>query len=802
MVYDFYIFKEYQIPDICVPISNDSHILWSSFKIRQDNEHEMELGVMPDGPVMFMNDSIQPNCRVNVSVKKGLHCTQDLVLTGLSNHEVPIEFELEALKPIQPGKELFWCYRPEAKRSKTSGNGSSSVSYRPSHINGNHTQADYTAIESHMKSAFSGQFSVKRTDDLSAILQRRLEIETTRKKADLKYTPRESKFLPLIRRNQCTRGKVIEQAESNIIALKAYLKFRLNSCKDVFEALNNTRTIFARHTIPVPHKGYKKDGSHCKWGFYDFYRFCFESNFITPEDDVQSVSLEWLGEKISQHKENSRWIRLLKKRLKIALLKNDNILVFTENLQRYVPNPLRNYEKSWTAEEIERLGGVARLTQRMVTKNTVDCYLTEKENTTLLRGASRKIYEAAKKGSVEAQICIITRRLSKKSDLASLLIDLKKSKIHLMVNGVYIEPSKKSLIQFIKQNFTKQDQKKYLGYTGYTDQELMFAMKKKKKLATSVNVEINRRIRKGGHLNLLKAFIAEKSKTIQFSSTLLKQLNAAGINYRGQSPFTLKHLRQIFKPGEQPSVDKFFKATISDERLLKELATKGPRALGANRELLRRCQTNAGLAVTYLRTCWKHSIQTKPEFCRHRASLLNRHKIPTSTGSSEWTANTIEENIRSMRKNPDKTSKTGRKSYEGLQHHKLEPTVKPCLVKLEKIENANELTRIKVGDTSWEKEKWCGKVWWERASDLERIAENNTFSTLQSIRLLFPELYEWLQRMQLALTKTKTITQTKKIFLADFEGTQLSKRNINIMVGWINNSLNKMGFPNLQELSF
>ncbi len=221
------------LEDICVPISNDSHILWSPFKIRQDDEHEMELGVMPDGPVMFMNDSIKPNCRVNVLVKKGLKCTQDLVLTGLSNHEVPIEFELEALKPIQPGKELFWCYRPEAKRSKTSGNGSSSVSYRPSHVNGNHTQADYTAIESHMKSAFSGQFSVKRTDDLGAILQRRLKIETIRKKADLKYTPRESKFLPLIRRNQCTRGKVIEQAEINIIALKAYLKFRLNSCKDV-----------------------------------------------------------------------------------------------------------------------------------------------------------------------------------------------------------------------------------------------------------------------------------------------------------------------------------------------------------------------------------------------------------------------------------------------------------------------------------------------------------------------------------------------------------------------------------------
>ena len=635
------------LKDICVPVSNDSHILWSSFKIRQDDEHEMELGIMPDGPVMFMNDSIQPNCRVNVSVKKGLRCTQDLVLTGLSNQEVPIEFELKALKPIQPGRELFWCYRPEAKRSKTSGNGSSSVNYRPSHVNGNHTQADYTAIESHMKSAFPGQFSVKRTDDLGAVLQKRLEIETTRKKTDLKYTPRESKFLPLIRRNQSTRGKVIEQAESNIFALKAYLKFRLNSCKNVFEALNNTRTIFSRHSIPVPHKEYKKDNSHCKWGFYDFYRFCFESNFITPEDDVQSISMEWLGEKINIDRGEARWTNLLRRRLRIALLNSENIRSFTENLRRYIPNPLRNHIKSWSPEEIERLGGLPRLTQQMIAPETLDSYRTGKKIRTRVQGGggSYKIYEAARRGNIDAQKGIIIKRLSKRPDLSSLLVDLKKSKVHLIVNGVYTETNKKSLIQFIKQNFTKHDQKRYLGYTGYTDQELVFAMKKKKKLATSVNVEINRRIKKGGNLNLLKAFIAEKSKTIRFSSTLLKQLNAAGIQYRGQSPFTLKHLRQIFKPGEEPLVDKFFKATISDERLLKELATKGLSASGANRELLRRCQTNAGLVVTYLRACWKHSIQTKPEFCRHRASLLNKHKISTCTGSSEWTANAIEKKL-------------------------------------------------------------------------------------------------------------------------------------------------------------
>ena len=484
----------------CLPLTDDSHVLWSGFTIGN-----IEIGVIPDGPAMFINDSANPNCDIQAAVTQefvNMGTTETIgqmteqtslldvpdnktaTLSHFSHTLQAISFEVLAGETLFPGTELLWCYNPKQdQKIHNKGNGSS-TNFRGDHLKKEHSDIDYQAIKTHMKHAFNKALCFIITNDFSVIQARRYAHENIRIKTQLTYAPNERRYERLLQsKTNWDKASILKIAEKDKdpAALSAYIKYRINSTRNISEALNNTRTIFKkRYCIPIPHKRHLKDDSRFKWGFYDFYRYCYDNDFLCLEDDILSVSFLWLGKALRENQDTYRLLAILRQRLRLALLANDNIPAFAENLQRYIPNPLREFEKDWTLEEIERFAGINRVTQHIVTPETVTVYKKGVKPSPTFTKSARKLYEAARKGDLDAQKYIVEKRLSKKSELTSLVTDLKKSNVRLLVDGAYKTADKGTLIKFIEKHFNRTMQKKLLGYNAYTNSQLLKKLNNKK----------------------------------------------------------------------------------------------------------------------------------------------------------------------------------------------------------------------------------------------------------------------------------------------------------------------------------
>nr|MDT0251364.1 hypothetical protein [Endozoicomonas sp.] len=229
---------------LCMPLGSDSHILWSPYRV-----NDLGLGVMPDGPVIYMNDSTNPNCKVNVGVKRKFDETEGLTLKCFPNREIPIEFKIEASKAIPPATELLWCYRSEAKRTMKSGKRSSSVNFKAQYLKKSHTPDDHQTIKDKTTTAFSDsdKVSVTITTDFNDILRQRLKNRETSVKRELKYDAAEKTIIQKISGNTITTNKLLNKSEKNALALKTYVKYQLNRCDSVLDAIKTIKLSFNRN---------------------------------------------------------------------------------------------------------------------------------------------------------------------------------------------------------------------------------------------------------------------------------------------------------------------------------------------------------------------------------------------------------------------------------------------------------------------------------------------------------------------------------------------------------------------------
>ena len=124
----------------------------------------------------------------------------------------------------------------------------------------------------------------------------------------------------------------------------------------------------------------------------------------------------------------------------------------------------------------------------------------------------------------------------------------------------------------------------------------------------------------------------------------------------------------------------------------------------------------------------------------------------------------------------------------------------PCYVSLKKLPNLTTPINLMMMPNTWERVSWCGETWWNYSSELENYARSHPSIQLQHIEVKRPELYRWLVRMRASLVDAKNNQRARQLHPDDFEGTVLTNQHINIMVGWINCSLEKMKLPKLQNL--
>ncbi|GAA4650212.1 hypothetical protein GCM10023116_24950 [Kistimonas scapharcae] len=114
--------------DCCFLLTDDSDVIWSGFTIEN-----LEIGVLPDGPAMFINDSVSPNCGIQAFLTQGfVNINSSAALVSMPEQTTPtkasdekkailahfshtllaINFEVIAEKPLLQNTELLWCYNP------------------------------------------------------------------------------------------------------------------------------------------------------------------------------------------------------------------------------------------------------------------------------------------------------------------------------------------------------------------------------------------------------------------------------------------------------------------------------------------------------------------------------------------------------------------------------------------------------------------------------------------------------------------------------------------------------------------
>ncbi|GAA4650269.1 hypothetical protein GCM10023116_25520 [Kistimonas scapharcae] len=185
---------------------------------------------------------------------------------------------------------------------------------------------------------------------------------------------------------------------------------------------------------------------------------------------------------------------------------------------------------------------------------------------------------------------------------------------------------------------------------------------------------------------------------------------------------------------------------------------------------------------------------------------MNRNNIPTSDLSNLWTANKIAKLIFDIKKPSfDRTYFERRQRIKAATTQSVSkaktPTMPPCHVSLQKLPHITTPIDLRMMYKTWERAIWCGETWWHYSSELERYTQTHSTTSLQHLADMRPDNHKWLKRMRESLVDAKSNQSAREMYPTDFEGTVLTNQHINIMVGWINNSLTKIGLPKLQELA-
>ncbi|MFK0572612.1 hypothetical protein [Endozoicomonas sp.] len=633
----------------CMPLTDDSNIIWSRYFIGTDGT--VEIGVLPDGIAININDSPEPNCEVRATVEdENLKTSTGNKLTTFSHDKMPVMFEVVALKEINPETELLWCYEPDNKHLKSM---TSSVDYKSKYLKRKHTPGDRKKIIKIMGEVFTEPVTVSIMNKFNTIIEQRL-INEAKVAVSLSFNSEEEKhYNNLKMKSQQKVSLVLKEAKNNQSALNAYIKYKINNSKDLCASLILICSRLKENEISIPNHHAFTNNKHSAKEFdtYNLFDYCYEQRFLDQDMVAISAPFEWLGERIS--KDDSSWLVTLRKRLRLILLKGQSIPHCLIELNKHIPNPLNGYKKCWLIRDIENFAGIHTLEQSML-KEAINSYLKEPKNSVCFNESKKSVFRAARSYNNNAHKAIIARHCQNKITLKKIASHFNRASILFYLNNEYVTPTGDRTREFIKANFTRSEQKEMLGFSIYTNHQLLQAFKDKPPRETtgSINWELCRRIRDSHDNNFLKSFISIKSKHVKSLSDLVQLLKKTKIQYWGtggcKEDCTAENLTRLLENENEASVRKLFKHRQTDKELLTNIEKKNTQH--DKIEILTRAKTNPELVTPYVVTVWKKSRRPLIPFCLSTASLLTRYGISAPESSQRWTKDHIVEIISKVEK--------------------------------------------------------------------------------------------------------------------------------------------------------
>ncbi|WP_281646727.1 hypothetical protein [Parendozoicomonas sp. Alg238-R29] len=536
-----------------------------------------------------------------------------------------------AKREIYDGEELLWCYNNNSVKSSR---------YTASHVQPFDIDTDASSAERITKALIKECDSIQHmeiVENQQEFLFRRARSMQNKTIVFCPFNDEEQPFCCLLD-GHCGDGRILTAAKSNIHALSAYFKWRL---QDETENLDSQcHKILNR----LKEAGINRiDGNDVS--IPSIIDFSIKIGIFNPEKKQGYFPLHWLSMKMKLEQENSVWLSLLTHKIRLSLSRVDfNLDQLISNLKKTgIPNPLKGDKNEWDIYDLISLTGYCGnfIRTKKSSKEAMDSYIKNPCITTI-----RQVHIMAKFRSADAIKAIVERRIlhGSRNRFSVIVKTFTNSGITIPVDGQFVEATADNLSAFIRHYFKEEEALKMLPFEKLSEDEISttilennnermgYIMAARRDIKETEDPKEKSRKLKGFLKKLVESKIDKKSVPEMLRAALRGFEDIEGVN----EPYTFDTVTNLFKEDEDISwLKTIFSVRLADNNELIELLSSNHKPGGhLTREAIKRLKENRELLPRIIITLKEKSCD--PKFFHMLARRLNRHEIFNEDGNL-WT---------------------------------------------------------------------------------------------------------------------------------------------------------------------